>query len=384
MSANSWDEVDELAEYQQAVDALSGANISEIQFGDIIDAFRPFGIHYVASDTRKLSPSRDNSATLIYTCRDTRCPSYMKFTISHNVLSRVETDWNHHHESGSRTTRTKTCSICEKTGHNSRTCPIAKAASKVTALLAEGNKVEIIAMLKRVKSQGWNLLAVLPSQMKRIVALINLDDTELVRLFFFFAPNNEVGVFGKLRLYAKIFHWDNGRTPDLRKGIDMLTRSRQSYECRANMVNALTWYAHYTTLVNGDPREILCEVWETFEALSQLRCTGGYDITCQLLKSALDEGVLILQESYDMVPYISGVVLELDRENLFSASQSLVANFMETVCVRGKIGPMHSGLLSGAWTIKTIFVDDYELTGTDGPFSSLMSTATVLYRSSDS
>lgn len=383
MSTDRWDEVDERGEYQQAVEAIQGMALCDVQFPDIIQAFRQFGIHYVASDTRKLPSHMDNSATLIYTCRDPDCPSYMRFTISHNVVSRVSTDWTHNHEIGFPRAVSKTCSVCQKAGHNSRTCPIAKGASRITRLLAQHDHVALIGLLKQTKTDGYCLLQMTPNQMVSLVALIDLNDTEFVRKWFFFAPNNAVGVMGKFRLYARIFRWNNGRKPKLHSDMDLLTRSKQSYECRANMVNALTWYAHYAVLVEGEPPEAFCQMADMFESLCQLRSSSGYDMTCQLLKSALTEGALILQESHNTVRYITDGVLEVNRENVFSAVQSLVPNFMETISVRGSIGEGCDGMLSGAWTVRTIFVDHYELTRTDGPFSRLLSTATIVYRSSD-
>ena len=62
------DDIDEMSEYQQAVERLNGMHLNQVNFREIIEAFQSVGIYYSARDTRRMDPDSDNMATVIYGC----------------------------------------------------------------------------------------------------------------------------------------------------------------------------------------------------------------------------------------------------------------------------------------------------------------------------
>ena len=84
----------DLREYELRVEGLERQSISDSNyFKSIVDEFKRFNVYYTARDTRILWPDCDNTATLVYTCSEWNCPSCMRFTVTHNVLTRVECNW---------------------------------------------------------------------------------------------------------------------------------------------------------------------------------------------------------------------------------------------------------------------------------------------------
>ena len=368
-------EVDGRRECQQSVENLRGKPINEVDLKEVINAFRFTGIDYSARDTRRILPEQDNMATLIYGCREAGCSSYMKFTITHNVISRVETQWEHSHPLNILCSRSTTCSACHKSGHNKKTCPIVKGKSEVERYFRENKTDKLNAVILNLASNGWTILGISQRDMIHLVSLVPLQNPDLVRTFFFFAPNDEAGAMGKKRLYAKIVRSQDGRKPCLSRDLQCLHGHRRS-EDLANLVYAITWYTHYTVLVEGGDPYIFDSVKEQLNTYHQQRLPGELDSSSGLLIGALEEAILIMEQSSHVLLWISGRILTVNSENMTSVSQSLVPNFMSHIHIQGSIRMAPSNLLCGCWTVQTLMIDDNQVLTNKGPSS--MKTAEVV------
>ena len=353
-------EVDEKAEYQLAVQNLTGMHIDNIDLKEVIEAFRSIGIDYSARDTRRIRPEDDNMATLIYGCREMGCSSYMKFTITHNVITRVETDWKHNHQLNVLCSRSTRCSVCHKSGHNKKTCPVEKGKSTVERYFREGKTEDLNRVIANIPSDGWTILGISRRDMIHLVSLVPLQDPDLVRTFFFFAPNDDVGVMGKKRLYAKIFRSQDGRTPCLFRDLQRL-HSLRGNEDLVNMVYALIWYTHYSVLVEGSDPSIFTAVQEQFNKYHQHSLFQQLDSTSRLFTGALEEAMLIIKESVNIIKFIADGILTVNPENIVSVSQSLVPNFITRVHIHGKVPMVPNNLLCGCWSVETLIIDDNQL-----------------------
>ena len=370
-------EVDERGEYEQAVNALHGLSIDQIEFREIVEAFESIGIFYSARDTRRMRANYDNMATLVYACSEPGCSSYMKFTITHNVVTHVETDWEHSHPLNVLRCRTVTCSVCNNSGHNKRTCPVEKGRSTVRRYFRENQTDDLNRIIANVITEGWTLLGISCRDMIHLVSIIPLQNPHLVRVFFFFAPNDDIGIMGKKRLYAKIVRSQDGRTPCLSRDLQCLYSTR-GYEDRSNLVYALTWYAHYAVVVNGEDTSIFAEV--KAQLIHHYGCTppGELNSTMHLFTSALREAILIIEESCTVVTYISNGTLTVNAENMISVSRSLVPNFLCRIHMQGRMQRPPDNILCGCWTVKTLVIDDNQLLTHNGLSS--LKTAEIIRR----
>lgn len=351
-------EVDERGEYEQAVSGLCGMRIEEIDLREVMDAFRSIGIDYSARDTHRIWPDRDNMATLIYGCREPGCPSSMKFTITHNVITRVETEWKHNHHLNVLGTRSTRCSVCHKVGHNKKTCPVENGRSTIQRYFRDGQNTDLKRVMANIQNDGWTILGISCRNMIHLVSLVPLEDPGLVRNFFFYAPNDDVGVMGKKRLYAKIVRSQEGRNPCLSRDLECL-HGRRGNEDLANLVYALTWYTHYVVVVDGLDPSIFAEVKKQFN--QHYQNPEQLDPTAPLFIGALREAILIIEQSSTLLTFISEGILTVNDRNVISVSQSLVPNFLARISIQGRIHMAPKNLLCGCWTVRTVIIEDNQL-----------------------
>ena len=374
-------EIDEISEYQQATENLTGVSIEQINLKEVIEAFQSCGIYYSAVDTRKIDPANDNMATLIYRWSQPFCPSHLKFTITHNVITSLETEWRHNHTTNRLQIPSKTCSVCEKSGHNKRSCPIAKGKLHVQTLFQQKDNQQLIRLLETLDTDGWCLLGIGAQQMIHLVSLIPLDNPECVRRFFLSAPNDEQGIAGKLRLYAKIVASQDGRKPNLYRDLTCLDEAR-SYESLANLVYALTWYVHYAILRCSQDMTLFTVMKDRFAAHYRKPRTVPYCCASQLFMGALAEATLILEESLGSFAYVCNDALNVNQDNVISVSRSMVPNFLECVRIQGPLCHPPKKFLRGCWTVKTIFVRNNDGTAIERLLSTLR-TAQIVYQTHD-
>ena len=193
------------------------------------------------------------------------------------------------------------CGCCHKWGHNKRTCEVRKGQAQVATYFSEGRKEELKSILVQLETEGWRILAIGKRDMKTLVSLVDLTNPELVRTFLFFAPNDDTGVMGKTRIYAKIFRSREGRAPSISRDAEFFLQcgnQQRSYEDLANMAYALIWYTHYYALMQRD-RSVFASMRQTFEEKREdsRRCRGPYNIAQQLLLAPLDEGIHMFEAS---------------------------------------------------------------------------------------
>ena len=362
-----------MIEYQQAVHNLNGRNVNQVNLKEVISAFQLNGIYYSARDTRRIDPAIDNMATLIYSCHESGCPSYIKITVTHNVITRVESQWTHNHPVNVLSVPRNKCSVCHEPGHKKRTCPIAKGRASIQQCFQDDSK--LIQVIKDLKCDGWKCLGMRDRDMIHLVSIIPLQNPDLVRKFFFFAPNDESGIKGKKRLYSKIVHSHYGRHPSLFRDLQRL-RDDWSSEDLANLVYALTWYAHYVVVCDRNA-DVLLTVQKEFELQYQKRAFGQSNHEVEVFETALNEAKYILDESHTVLMSVqSSGTLNVNAENMKSVSLSLVPNFLSCVYIQGQIHGAPRNLLRACWTIQRIIIDNFDVMAC-GKLSSLKTAQTV-------
>ena len=77
------------------------------------------------------------------------------------------------------------CSFCQKPGHNQRTCRIKKCRELIAAHFTHRRNGEWQAVLEQVKTVGWQILGIGRERMRYLVSLVDQENPELVRRFFF-------------------------------------------------------------------------------------------------------------------------------------------------------------------------------------------------------
>lgn len=242
------------------------------------------------------------------------------------------------------------------------------------ALIKCRDTAAIFSLIWDMKYAGWKVLGINPKEMITLVSYIDLNNPEMVRKFFWFAPNDDVGMMGKTRLYGKVFASQEGRRPNIQRDLALLLgKGQRSYEAQANMVYALVWWIHYL-VATGEDSCRFGTVSDALRILEERPRVGAYDPSVALLKSALKEGVYICDESATIVDSFHDGVLHINPDNADSVRVSLVRTFVPSLSLRQLSDGQARGLVRGAWTLKTIFVDDPLLMAADGPFAGLPTT----------
>ena len=364
-------------EWELAVERLVGRPVPNgVNLDQVIRGFERMGIYYVARDTHSVATNSNKTITLIYHCAHSDCPSFMKFTVTNATITRLEHNWCHRHSVYNPEKPHQVCSVCHRPGHNKTTCPITKGKGQVQFYFRNREDDQLISVLDDVKATGWRILGIGAGDMKKLVSLIDLTDPERVRRFFYFAPNDCIGVTGKEQLYANVFKSYGRRRPSIDKDKAFLLRCQRSHGQVAAMVYALIWYTHLVA-VTENRWELFSEVKKTFKerlkVTASIRNEGCFDWDVHLPKAALQEGILKFRAAKDLKGSIQKGILHVDRKNADDIAQSLVPNFLTSVYFHPGIERLPDHILQASWCLEEIIIESPELAASC-PFGELITT----------
>lgn len=264
-----------------------------------------------------------------------------------------------------------------------RTCEVRLGQSEARRHFHEGCSDQLRGLLSKLETDGWRILGLGKRDMITLVSLVDLTNPELVRIFFYFAPNDNEGIMGKKRLYAKIFRSREGRAPTLPRDADFFLRcnnTQRSYEEIANMAYGLIWYTHYHTVTTGV--SLFEEMKNSFEQKRNTGWSGPYNIVSQLARAAIDEGINMFDASATITDSMRGGVLYIDGNNVDLVEYSLIPKFIESVDLERMISSPEEELLRGAWTLKSVIIHNPELPASHRALSGLKTTK-ILYSIDD-
>lgn len=370
--------MDTVAECERATEALEGQSVwSGEEIRHLIETFAKNGIYYRAKDTRRFT-GNDMMATLIYTCAHHDCPSSIKLTVTHSIVSNVECNWDHTHAPMPDQPPRNLCSVCQEAGHNRRTCPLRRGEEDAgMGQLSDSNKDLIISGLK---IEGWRLLG-RESELRDLRHYVELQDNALlVRKFFYFAPNDASGVEAKLDMYGNIFRKCGSVAESFQGNTEyFLECSSCTFIEVASMAYALIWYAHYAVVILGSD----VGLFETMKTILSLKnrslSQGGFHAEVHIPKAAIEEGMLILGECLKIITAFREGVLHVDGMNIHEVERSLIPRFLRAMHLHSGIeGGTNRPVIKALWTLEMLIIDQELLMHSPRTLVAMPKTAKII------